>query len=144
MTLESLLSGNFLEGAMAFETRIVAYFALKALAAIALLGFYLVLTGTRRSRWMLGVYAAATTAIVVGAAVDFNWGSRSLSIAQLKAIATHINSFNAYTLGLGMACFLGLILWPKLFVSRSMPVNGFTARLLSRMQAVIFKPRRER
>lgn len=56
--------------------------------------------------------------------------------SQLKAVATHIHSFNAYTLGLGMACFLGLILWPRLFVSRSMPVNGFTARLLKRMQAV--------
>lgn len=56
--------------------------------------------------------------------------------SQIRAITRHIDSFNPYTLGLGVVCFLGLILWPKLFVSRSMTVNGFTARLISLIQAV--------
>ncbi len=56
--------------------------------------------------------------------------------SQIKAIILHIDSFNPYTLGLGVACFLGLILWPKLFVSRSMTANGFTARLIGLVQAV--------
>jgi len=56
--------------------------------------------------------------------------------SQIKAIASHIDSFNPYTLGLGVVCFLGLILWPKLFASRSTAANGFTARLISLVQAV--------
>lgn len=56
--------------------------------------------------------------------------------SQIKAITLHIDSFNPYTLGLGVVCFLGLILWPKLFVSRSMTANGFTARLIGLVQAV--------
>ncbi|MEO8021903.1 SulP family inorganic anion transporter [Polaromonas sp.] len=56
--------------------------------------------------------------------------------SQIKAISLHIDSFNPYTLGLGVVCFLGLILWPKLFASRSMTANSFTARLLSLVQAV--------
>ncbi|MDI1237149.1 MAG: SulP family inorganic anion transporter [Polaromonas sp.] len=56
--------------------------------------------------------------------------------SQIKALAAHMDSFNASALGLGAACFLGLVLWPKLFVSRSLGTNGFTARLISRMQAV--------
>lgn len=56
--------------------------------------------------------------------------------SQIKAITVHIDSFNPYTLGLGVVCFLGLILWPKLFVSRSMAANGFTARLIGLVQAV--------
>ena len=56
--------------------------------------------------------------------------------SQIKAITRHIDAFNPYTLGLGVVCFLGLILWPKLFVSRSITANGFTARLISLVQAV--------
>ncbi|WP_372828172.1 SulP family inorganic anion transporter [Polaromonas sp.] len=56
--------------------------------------------------------------------------------SQIKAISLNIDSLNAHALGLGLLCFIGLILWPKLFVSRSMTANGFTARLISRIQAV--------
>ncbi len=56
--------------------------------------------------------------------------------SQFKAISTHLDSFNAYALGLGLACFLGLVVWPKLFVSRAKASNGFTARLIKLIQAV--------
>jgi SulP family sulfate permease len=56
--------------------------------------------------------------------------------SQIKVLASHLDSFNASALGLGAACFLGLVLWPRLFVSRSLSPNGFTARLIGRVQAV--------
>ncbi|MDP3756788.1 SulP family inorganic anion transporter, partial [Polaromonas sp.] len=56
--------------------------------------------------------------------------------SQIKALATNIDSINASALGLGVACFLGLVLWPKLFVSRPGAGNGLAARLIRRVQVV--------
>ena len=56
--------------------------------------------------------------------------------SQIKALATNIDSFNASALGLGVACFLGLVLWPKLFVPRPGAGNGLAARLIKRVQVV--------
>lgn len=35
--------------------------------------------------------------------------------SQIKIIATHLHSFNPYAFGLGLACVLGLFLWPRLW-----------------------------
>lgn len=35
--------------------------------------------------------------------------------SQIKVIATHLQSFNPYAFGLGLACVLGLFLWPRLW-----------------------------
>jgi SulP family sulfate permease len=56
--------------------------------------------------------------------------------SQIRALATHMDSFNASALGLGVVCFLGLVLWPKLFVSRPGAGNGLAARLIKRVQVV--------
>jgi len=56
--------------------------------------------------------------------------------SQLKAVGSNLESFNAYALGLGLACFLGLFIWPKLFVSSSRSASGFAARLIKLVQAV--------
>ncbi|MDP3357489.1 MAG: SulP family inorganic anion transporter [Polaromonas sp.] len=56
--------------------------------------------------------------------------------SQIAAIAGQMQTLNSHALGLGLLCFLGLILWPKLFVSRASTASGFTARLISRIQAV--------
>lgn len=39
--------------------------------------------------------------------------------AQLRTLAANIGSFNPYAFGLGTACFLGLMLWPRLWAARS-------------------------
>ncbi|WBY03366.1 SulP family inorganic anion transporter [Ramlibacter tataouinensis] len=39
--------------------------------------------------------------------------------AQLRTIAAHIGSFNPYAFGLGTACFIGLLIWPRLWSARS-------------------------
>ncbi|MDO9359345.1 MAG: SulP family inorganic anion transporter [Polaromonas sp.] len=56
--------------------------------------------------------------------------------SQIKAIAQHIGSFNVYALALGLACFLGLIVWPRLFAPRQAGGNGFAARFAKVVQAV--------
>ena len=56
--------------------------------------------------------------------------------SQIKALATNMDSFNASALGLGVACFLGLVLWPKLFVTRPGAGNSLAARLIKRVQVV--------
>jgi sulfate permease, SulP family len=38
--------------------------------------------------------------------------------AQLRTIATHLDSFNPYAFTLGLACFVGLFLWPRLWNAR--------------------------
>ncbi|MDW5442331.1 SulP family inorganic anion transporter [Polaromonas sp. SM01] len=56
--------------------------------------------------------------------------------SQIKAISTHLDTANAYALGLGLACFLGLIVWPRLFAPRTTAGDGLAARLVKRVQAM--------
>jgi SulP family sulfate permease len=56
--------------------------------------------------------------------------------SQIKAIAGHMDSFNPFALGLGLACLLGLFVWPKLFDAQTRSAGGFTTRLIRMMQAV--------
>lgn len=56
--------------------------------------------------------------------------------SQIKALAAHSDSFNANALGLGVVCFLGLMLWPKLFAVRDGAGKGLAARLIKRVQVV--------
>ncbi|RYX96994.1 MAG: STAS domain-containing protein [Comamonadaceae bacterium] len=56
--------------------------------------------------------------------------------SQIKAIAVHGASTNFYALGLGLACLLGLFLWPKLFATHTRYLGTFTARLVRVIQAV--------
>jgi len=56
--------------------------------------------------------------------------------SQIKAISEHLGSLNAHALGLGLVCFLGLILWPKLFGPRQVAGSGLAARLVKVVQAV--------
>jgi SulP family sulfate permease len=55
--------------------------------------------------------------------------------SQLKAISSHLDSFNAYALGVGLVCFLGLFIWPKLFLTRRHAGSGITARLVNLVRA---------
>ena len=56
--------------------------------------------------------------------------------AQIGTLASHIGSFNAHAFGIGMACFSGLLLWPRLFGGGIVP-NKFSdmrpLRALSRL-----------
>ncbi|MES2910878.1 MAG: SulP family inorganic anion transporter [Pseudomonadota bacterium] len=56
--------------------------------------------------------------------------------SQLREIGRHLESLNLYSLGLGLACLLGLFVWPRLFDQRARASQGFTTRLLKMMQAV--------
>ena len=53
-----------------------------------------------------------------------------------RAISSHPSGVNWYALGIGLVCFLGLFVWPRLFNVREREKKGFTARLLKMMQAV--------
>jgi SulP family sulfate permease len=55
--------------------------------------------------------------------------------SQLKTISNHLDSFNAYALGIGLVCFLGLFIWPKLFLTRRHAGSGITARLVNLVRA---------
>ncbi len=39
--------------------------------------------------------------------------------SQLRTIGTHLDTFNPYAFGLGVACFAGLLVWPRLWHERS-------------------------
>lgn len=55
--------------------------------------------------------------------------------SQIGALAGHLHSFNIFSLALGLACFGGLFLWPRIFAKPPAEANGLTARLLSALQA---------
>jgi SulP family sulfate permease len=54
--------------------------------------------------------------------------------SQLRAIAQHIDTFNPYALGLGLACLLGLLVWPRLFDTQARYTHAFTNRLVRMIQ----------
>ena len=56
--------------------------------------------------------------------------------SQIKVISSHVGNTNLYSLGVGLACLLGLFAWPRLFDMRQRDTGGFTARLLKMVQAV--------
>jgi SulP family sulfate permease len=57
--------------------------------------------------------------------------------SQIKVLGSHLDSFNPYALGLGLACLLGLFIWPRLFDTKARAAGGFfTMRLIRLMQAV--------
>jgi sulfate permease, SulP family len=57
--------------------------------------------------------------------------------SQIKVLVEHLDSFNPYALGLGLACLLGLFIWPRLFDTQARVAGGFfTMRLIRLMQAV--------
>ena len=54
--------------------------------------------------------------------------------SQLSAIAAHIHTFNPYALGLGLACLIGLLVWPLLFDRQRRDARA-SAQLEQRLQA---------
>ena len=55
--------------------------------------------------------------------------------SQLKAIAMNIGTLNLYALGLGLACLIGLLVWPRLFDTQSRYAHAITQRLKRLVQA---------
>jgi sulfate permease, SulP family len=55
---------------------------------------------------------------------------------QLATLAAHLDSFNPYAFGIGLACFGGLFLWPRLFVSGALPVQVFEGHSLKALSRV--------
>ena len=55
--------------------------------------------------------------------------------SQLRAIFGHIDTLNPYALGLGLACLLGLLVWPRLFDTQRQYAHAFTNRLIHLIQA---------
>ncbi|MDB5930030.1 MAG: sulfate transporter [Polaromonas sp.] len=55
--------------------------------------------------------------------------------SQLRAIGMNIGTVNFYALALGVACLLGLLLWPHLFDSESRFNRAFTHRLVRLIRA---------
>lgn len=62
---------------------------------------------------------------------------------QLKTIASNLHTFNPYSFALGLACFIGLFVWPRLWSSQpaqlamDMPGMKRAARLSARMPGPI-------
>jgi SulP family sulfate permease len=55
--------------------------------------------------------------------------------SQLRAIGQHIDTLNPYALGLGLACLLGLLVWPRLFDTQTRYAHAITNRLIRLIQA---------
>jgi len=55
---------------------------------------------------------------------------------QIGTLWSHLGSFNAYAFAIGLACFVGLFVWPRLFVAGALPqqvIEGRSIRALSRV-----------
>jgi SulP family sulfate permease len=55
---------------------------------------------------------------------------------QVGTLAANIGSFNPYAFAIGMACFGGLFLWPRLFVSGALPTQFFEGHSLKAISRV--------
>ncbi|MFZ2388634.1 MAG: SulP family inorganic anion transporter [Polaromonas sp.] len=55
--------------------------------------------------------------------------------SQLRAINEHIGTLNLYALGLGLACLIGLLVWPRLFDTQTRYAHALTNRLMRLIQA---------
>jgi len=55
--------------------------------------------------------------------------------SQLKAIVLNIGTLNLYALGLGLACLIGLLAWPRLFDTQTRYAHAITNRLIRLIQA---------
>ena len=56
--------------------------------------------------------------------------------ALVATLARHLDSFNPYAFAIGITCFGGLFLWPRLFVSGALPTQffeGHSLRAISRV-----------
>jgi sulfate permease, SulP family len=56
--------------------------------------------------------------------------------SQIGAIAGHIGSFNPYAFAIGITCFGGLFLWPKLFTAGALPDRIIERSALKRVSRV--------
>ena len=56
--------------------------------------------------------------------------------SQIGALATHIGSFNPYAFAIGIACFGGLFLWPRLFAGGVLPDRLIEASSLKQVSRV--------
>ena len=101
VSLENLAIGNFLEGRIPFDMRVVAYFTLKAVAATALLAFIAQVLEVRRARVLTTAFGFAVISLSIACASDYNWGTRLVSIANQHAF---INGCTVFVAALG---FLG-------------------------------------
>lgn len=55
---------------------------------------------------------------------------------QIGTLWAHVGSFNPYAFAIGLACFVGLFVWPRLFVAGALPaqvIEGHSIRALSRV-----------
>ena len=55
--------------------------------------------------------------------------------SQLRAIGEHLGTLNPHALGLGIACLLGLLLWPRLFDVQTRHLKALTHRVIRLIQA---------
>ncbi|MGV8805432.1 MAG: SulP family inorganic anion transporter [Polaromonas sp.] len=55
--------------------------------------------------------------------------------SQLRAIGEHIGTLNPYALALGLACLMGLLIWPRLFDTQTRYANAFANRFIRLIQA---------
>ena len=55
--------------------------------------------------------------------------------SQIRVISQHLDSLNFYSLGIGLACLVGLFVWPRLFNTAALDSKGLTARLLKLARA---------
>lgn len=56
--------------------------------------------------------------------------------AQIGTLAEHLGSFNPYAFAVGLVCFGGLFLWPRLFVAGSWPTQVFEGHSLKAVSRV--------
>lgn len=56
--------------------------------------------------------------------------------AQIGTLAAHVDSFNPYALAIGLVCFGGLFLWPRLFMAGAWPTQVFEGHSLKAVSRV--------
>ena len=56
--------------------------------------------------------------------------------SQIGALASHLDSFNPYAFAIGVACFGGLFLWPRLFAGATLPERMLESSSLKQVSRI--------
>jgi hypothetical protein len=83
VTVENLFIGDFLATQLGLNIRVVLFYACKAIAVAGLLGFFINFFHAYRIGKAARVASFLAVASVVGLAIDFGWGTKSVTYGML-------------------------------------------------------------
>jgi hypothetical protein len=89
-TANDVFVGDFLNEYMSFPNQVLGNHLFKVLAAIGLMNFFADFYQSHRIRMWLSVFSLISVSLIVGLVYDYNWGTKSTTLATLTKACNNI------------------------------------------------------